>query len=120
MLEQSMPNDFIEQMFSLQGRAAVILGGTSGIGQAIARGFRLAGADVIASSRDQAKVDAMADELEAGGGRTLRLTSDVGDRDSLQRLCDETVRTFGHVDVLMVTSGTLKKAPSTDLTDEDW
>jgi NAD(P)-dependent dehydrogenase (short-subunit alcohol dehydrogenase family) len=120
MLEQSMANDFIEQMFSLQGRTAVVLGGTSGIGQAIARGFRSAGADVIASSRDQAKVDAMAGELEAAGGRTLRLTSDVADRESLQRLCDETVRVFGHVDILVVTSGTLKRAPSVDLTDDDW
>jgi NAD(P)-dependent dehydrogenase (short-subunit alcohol dehydrogenase family) len=98
----------------------VVLGGTSGIGQAIARGFRSAGADVVASSRDQAKVEAMADELDAAGGRTLRLTSDVADRASLQRLCDEAVRIFGHVDVLVVTSGTLKRAPSADLSDEEW
>jgi NAD(P)-dependent dehydrogenase (short-subunit alcohol dehydrogenase family) len=120
MLEKSMPNDFIEQLFSLRGRTAVVLGGTSGIGQAIARGFRSAGADVIASSRDQAKVDAMSDEFESSGGRTLRLTSDVGDRDSLQRLCDEAVRAFGHVDVLVVTSGTLKRMPSAEVTDEEW
>jgi NAD(P)-dependent dehydrogenase (short-subunit alcohol dehydrogenase family) len=120
MLGKSMPNDFIEQLFSLRGRSAVVLGGTSGIGQAIARGFRSAGAEVVASSRDQAKVEAMADEFEAGGGQTLRLTSDVADRASLQRLCDETVRTFGHVDILVVTSGTLKRAPSADLSDEDW
>jgi NAD(P)-dependent dehydrogenase (short-subunit alcohol dehydrogenase family) len=115
-----MSSVFLEKLFSLEGRSAVVLGGTSGIGQAIARGFRSAGADVVASSRDQAKVEAMADELEASGGRTLRLTSDVNDRDSLQRLCDETVRTFGRVDVLMVTSGTIKKAPAVELSDEDW
>lgn len=115
-----MTRSFLEQLFSLEGRSAVVLGGTSGIGQAVARGFRCAGANVIASSRDQAKVDAMADEFEASGGATLRLTSDVNDRESLQRLCDETVRAFGHVDVLVVTSGTLKKAPTADLSDEDW
>jgi NAD(P)-dependent dehydrogenase (short-subunit alcohol dehydrogenase family) len=115
-----MSSAYLQQLFSLEGRSAVVLGGTSGIGQAIARGFRSAGADVVASSRDQAKVNAMGDELEASGGRTLRLVSDVNDRDSLQRLCDETVRAFGRVDVLVVTSGTLKKAPTVDLTDEDW
>lgn len=115
-----MSSSFLEQMFSLQGRTAVVLGGTSGIGQAIARGFRLAGANVVASSRDQAKVEAMADELEASGGKTLRVTTDVNDRASLQNLCDQTVRAFGRVDVLMVTSGALKKAPTVDLTDEDW
>ena len=115
-----MNSEFLGKLFSLAGRSAVVLGGTSGIGQAIARGFRSAGADVVASSRDQAKVDAMAAEFEASGGRTLRLASDVNDRESLQRLCDETVRAFGRVDVLMVTSGALKKAPTVDLSDEDW
>src|SRR5215470_17582292 len=99
------------ELFSLKNRVAVVLGGTSGIGLAIAKGFAQAGAITIASSRDQAKVDSTAAELEALGTRTLRLTSDVQDRESLQKLCDETVLAFGQVDVLMVTSGALKKAP---------
>jgi NAD(P)-dependent dehydrogenase (short-subunit alcohol dehydrogenase family) len=108
------------ELFSLKNRVAVVLGGTSGIGQAIARGFAQAGATTIASSREQAKVDAMAAEFDAMGAPTLRLTSDVQDRASLQRLCDETVLAYGQVDVLMVTSGALKKVPTLDLTDEDW
>src|SRR5687768_3128114 len=99
-----MSNEYIEHLFSLQGKTAVVLGGTSGIGQAIARGYAKAGANVIVSSRDQAKVDATAAELEAAGGKTLRLTSDVNDRVSLEALRDATVKTFGRVDVLMVTS----------------
>ena len=108
------------ELFSLKDRVAVVLGGTSGIGLAIARGYAQAGAHVIASSRDQARVDATAGELEKLGARTLRITSDVQDRASLQRLCDETVLAFGQVDILVVTSGALKKAPSVDLTEEDW
>jgi NAD(P)-dependent dehydrogenase (short-subunit alcohol dehydrogenase family) len=108
------------ELFSLKDRVAVVLGGTSGIGLAIARGYAQAGAHVIASSRDQARVDATAAELEKLGSRTLRITSDVQDRASLQRLCDETVLAFGQVDILVVTSGALKKAPSVDLTEEDW
>src|SRR5882757_9674526 len=108
------------ERFSLKDRVAVVLGGTSGIGQAIAHGFAEAGAITVASSRDQDRVNAMADELDALGPKTLRLTSDVQDRASLQRLCDETVLAYGQVDVLMVTSGALKKAPSAELTDEDW
>src|SRR5260370_6743120 len=107
------------ELFSLKNRVAVVLGGPSGIGLPIARGFAQAGAITIASSRDQAKVDATAAELEALGARTLRITSDVQDRASLQRLCDETVLAYGQGDVLMVTSGALKKIPSVDLTDDD-
>src|SRR5215471_9779898 len=108
------------ELFSLKNRVAVVLGGSSGIGLAIAGGFAQAGAITIASSRDQAKVDSTAAELEALGSKTLRLTSDVQDRASLQRLCDEVVLAYGEVDVLMVTSGALKKVPTLDLTDEDW
>jgi NAD(P)-dependent dehydrogenase (short-subunit alcohol dehydrogenase family) len=108
------------ELFSLKGKIAVVLGGTSGIGQAIARGYAAAGVHTIASSRDQAKVNAMADEFEKSGVRTLRLTSDVQDRASLEALCSEVVLAFGQVDILVVTSGTLKKQPSADFSEEDW
>jgi NAD(P)-dependent dehydrogenase (short-subunit alcohol dehydrogenase family) len=108
------------ESFSLKGRVAVVLGGTSGIGQAIARGFAEAGAIAVASSRDQDRVNAMADELDAFGTKTLRLASDVQDRASLQRLCDETVLAYGQVDVLMVAAGVVRKMPAVQLTDEDW
>jgi len=69
-----------ETLFSLKDKVTVVLGGTSGIGQAIAYGYARAGASVVASSRDQAKVDATAGELEKLGSKTLRLTSDVQNR----------------------------------------
>jgi NAD(P)-dependent dehydrogenase (short-subunit alcohol dehydrogenase family) len=110
----------LEQLFSLRGKVAVVLGGTSGIGQAITQGYVAAGATVIASSRDQKKVDSTADEIEEAGGKTLRITSDVQDRESMEQLCAGTVRAFGRVDVLVVTSGVLLKKPSADLTDEEF
>jgi NAD(P)-dependent dehydrogenase (short-subunit alcohol dehydrogenase family) len=108
------------ELFALKGKVAVVLGGTSGIGQAIARGYAEAGATTIVSSRDQAKVNAMADEIEKFGSKTLRLVSDVQNRESLDTLCNEVVLAFGQVDILVVTSGTLKKAPTADYPEEDW
>jgi len=107
-------------LFSLKNRVAVVLGGTSGIGFAIARGFAQAGAITNVSSRDKAKVDAAAARLEALGTRSLRIASDVQDRASLQHLCDETVLAYGQVDILVVTSGAHKKVPSADISEEDW
>lgn len=111
---------FLDEKFSLKDKIAVVLGGTSGIGQAIARGFACAGATTIASSRDGDRVAAQAKEIESLGSKTLRIPSDVQDRASLQNLCDEVVLAFGQVDVLMVTSGALKKMPSVEISDEEW
>ena len=109
-----------ENIFDLTGKVAVAVGGTSGIGKAIALGFARAGATVVTSSRRQQMVDAIAAEIEALGSETLRLTSDVQDRSSLQNLCDQTVAKFGKVDILLVTAGTLKKELSAEVTEDDW
>lgn len=109
-----------ENIFDLTGKVAVAVGGTSGIGKAIALGFARAGATVVSSSRRQQMVDATAAEIEALGSKTLRLTSDVQDRSSLQNLCDQTVAQFGKIDILLVTAGTLKKEPSVDVAEDEW
>ena len=109
-----------ENLFDLTGKVAVNIGGTSGIGHAISLGFARAGATVVASSRRQEVVDSTADELEKLGSETLRLTSDVQDRASIEKLCDEVVARFGRIDIAMVAAGVLKKVPSADLTEEDW
>lgn len=111
---------YIDDMFGLTGKVCVVLGGTSGIGQAIARGYAQAGATVVASSRDQAKVDAEAEDLEKLGSRTLRVTSDVQNRESLEECCRKTVEAFGRVDVMVCTSGTHQKVPTADSSEQDW
>lgn len=104
----------------LTDKTAVIIGGTSGIGRAIAHGMADAGADVVPSSRRGDQVEATADEIESRGRRSLRVTSDVCDRESLQKLLDETVAAFGKVDILVNCAGRTKRAPTVDFPDEDW
>ena len=72
------------QLLSLEGRIAVVTGGTSGIGRALSLGLADAGADVVASARRQQQVDDTASEIESRGRKTLRLASDVCDRGSLE------------------------------------
>ena len=104
----------------LTGKVAVVIGGTSGIGRAIAHGLAEAGADVIPSSRRAEQVDATAKEIEARGRRTLRITSDVADRVSLQTVLDESVVAFGKVDILVNSAGRTKRAPTLEFPEEDW
>ncbi len=105
---------------SLEGRVAVIIGGTSGIGQAISLGLAAAGADVIASARRAEQVNATAELVESLGRRTLRITSDVGDRGSLERLCAKVLESFGHVDILVNCAGKTKRAPTLTFPEDQW
>lgn len=107
-------------MPDLADNVAVVLGGTSGIGKAIALGYARAGANVIASSRRPELVEEVAAELCALGSKTLRQTSDVTDRASLEKLAAAVVDQFGRVDILLVTSGITLKAPSAELAEQDW
>ncbi len=107
-------------MFSLAGKCAVIVGGTSGIGEAIALGLASAGADVIASSRSKDSVDSLAKCLEERGSRTLRIPSDVLDRASLQSLHDAVLTSFGRVDILVNSAGITSRLPTLDCPEELW
>ena len=104
----------------LKGKVAVVIGGTSGIGRAIAHGFAQAGAAVVPTSRRAEQVEAAAHEIEELGGRSLRLTSDVADRASLERVLSETVAAFGKVDILVNSAGRTKRAPTIDFPEDDW
>jgi NAD(P)-dependent dehydrogenase (short-subunit alcohol dehydrogenase family) len=108
------------KLLELNGKTAVVIGGTSGIGRAIAHGLAEAGADVVPTSRRQEQVDAAAAEIEEMGRKTLRIASDVSDRVSLQNLLDESVKAFGKVDILINSAGTTKRAPTIDFSEEDW
>jgi NAD(P)-dependent dehydrogenase (short-subunit alcohol dehydrogenase family) len=104
----------------LSGRVAVVIGGTTGIGRALVDGFVQAGADVIASSRREAEVDATASAIEAAGKRTLRLTCDVASKPSLQKLHDDVLKAYGKVDILVNCAGRTKRTPTLDVSEEEW
>jgi NAD(P)-dependent dehydrogenase (short-subunit alcohol dehydrogenase family) len=102
------------------GKTAVVVGGTSGIGRAISLGLAEAGADVIASARREQQVDETAAEIEARGQRTLRLTSDMQDRGSLERLLAATIEQFGKADILVNSAGKIKRAPTLTFPEDEW
>ena len=104
----------------LTGKTAVVIGGTSGIGRAIAHGLAEAGADVVASSRRMEQVEVMAREIEERGRQTLRVTSDVEDKVSLEKLLDACLHAFAKVDILVNSAGRIKRAPTLDLSEADW
>ena len=107
-------------IFNLEGKIAVVIGGTTGIGRMLSLGLADAGADVIASARRQEQVDETAAEIEQRGRQTLRLRSDVRNRASLEELLAASLQRFGKVDILINCAGKTKRAPTLTVPEEEW
>jgi NAD(P)-dependent dehydrogenase (short-subunit alcohol dehydrogenase family) len=108
------------QPLSLEGKVAVVIGGTSGIGRAMTLGLAAAGADVIPCSRRLEAADAVAQEIEQCGRRSLRLSADVASRESLVSARDSILGSFGHIDILVNSAGRIKRTPALDISEEEW
>jgi len=106
--------------FDLTGRVAVVIGGTTGLGMAIARGLAEAGADVVPAGRRAVLVDEACAVIEALGRRALRHTADATDRASLGALRDAVLKTLGAVDILVNSAGRTLRKPSADVSEPEW
>jgi NAD(P)-dependent dehydrogenase (short-subunit alcohol dehydrogenase family) len=106
--------------FDLSGKCAVVIGGTSGLGKAIALGIAEAGADVVAASRRQEDTDLVASEIEGLGRRSLRATVDVRDRSSIESLQRKVLDSFHKVDILVNAAGITIKTPTLECSEEEW
>jgi NAD(P)-dependent dehydrogenase (short-subunit alcohol dehydrogenase family) len=107
-------------LLNLRGRVAVVTGGTTGLGYAIALGLAEAGADVVASSRRKEHVEDVAAEIETLGRRTLPVVSDVLNRASVQELHEAVLKKFGKVDILVNAAGVTHMAPTLEVEEADW
>jgi NAD(P)-dependent dehydrogenase (short-subunit alcohol dehydrogenase family) len=107
-------------LFDLSGRNAVVVGGTSGIGRALALGLADAGADVVSVGRRAALVDEVAGEIERRGRRTLRIAADVNDPAALDHLRVRMLEALGSIDILVCAAGITKRVPTLEMADEDW
>jgi NAD(P)-dependent dehydrogenase (short-subunit alcohol dehydrogenase family) len=105
---------------SLEGKVAVVMGGTSGIGRAISLGLAEAGADVVSCSRRMDAVEAIAQEIENRGRRSLRIAADVANRASLAAARDALLAEFGRVDILINCAGMIKRTPALDIPEDEW
>jgi NAD(P)-dependent dehydrogenase (short-subunit alcohol dehydrogenase family) len=108
------------RQLELDGKLAVVIGGTSGIGRTLARGLAEAGADVVPSSRRMELVTETADEIESLGRRSLRVASDVANRASLDNLLRVVLERFDKVDILVNCAGFNQRAPTLDFPESDW
>ena len=112
---------FMETIFDLTGRSALITGGSRGIGKAIAMGFAQAGAELFLCSRKEDEIRAAADEIRSQTGvRVEYVAADMAKREDVRRLADLAVERLGKVDIVVNNAGWNVPQPIDAIRDEDW
>ena len=104
----------------LTSKVAVVVGGTSGIGLALAEGLAVAGADVIPTGRRAELVEAAANSIQKLGRKSLAVPCDVTDRSTIEALLDKICAQFGAVDILVNCAGTTKRKPTLEVSESEW
>ena len=109
------------QSFDLSGKVAVVTGGGQGIGEGIAKAYAEAGAAVVVAARHVDRVQRVADEINASGGRALAVPTDVTDRAALVALADAAIEAFGGLDIWVNNAGgSTVRSPLVKLDASDW
>ena len=108
------------EMFSLEGKVAIVTGASSGLGVAFAQACAQAGADVVLAARRTEKLGATADLVTATGKRAVAVQTDVTDPEQCQAMVDHAMAEFGRVDVLVNNAGIGTAVPATRETPEEF
>ncbi len=110
----------VQELFDLNGKVAIVTGGSIGLGRQMAEALAEAGADLVLCARKKERCDRAAKELEALGADTLALGCDVKKPEDVQAVVDRTVERFGRLDILINNAGTSWGAPVEEMTLEQW
>jgi NAD(P)-dependent dehydrogenase (short-subunit alcohol dehydrogenase family) len=107
-------------MMRLQDRVALVTGGTSGIGEATAILFAKEGASVVITGRNQERGQQVRDRISRGGGKSIFVPADVRKAKECSRAIDQTIHTFGQLDILFNNAGVFYPHTALDCSEEEW
>jgi gluconate 5-dehydrogenase len=112
--------EHLERLFSLRGTRALVTGGNSGIGLAIAEALSAGGAKVVLVARREAELEQAGLRIREAGGECDWIACDLADRPALRKLANSVVEHFGHSDILVNAAGVNRRKPMDEISDDDW
>lgn len=116
----NVQKEFVENLFSIKDKVAIVTGATGALGSAIAAAYAYAGAKVVATARNEQKLQAVVNQVRENGGEVTGCVADPGKEEDMQRLVQCVVETYGGVDILAVAHGYNKPQNMLEQSVEDW
>lgn len=113
-------NTYLDSLFALDGRTAIITGGSSGIGRGIAIALARAGASTVIVARGQDRIEATVRELTDAGCRVAGVVGDLSTRDGIRAAAEDATAPFGEPDILVNSAGINIRPPFAEITEDDW
>ena len=108
------------EFFDLTGQVAIVIGGSGGIGHAVAIGLAKHGADVVVTARTLNKLEPVAQEIRDLGKKSMAISSDVTDERSIASMVDAVLAEFSHIDILVNSAGLAIRKSAEELTIDEW
>ena len=119
-VDQTVNLDYVKKMFDLTGKVAIVTGGAGALGEAIAQGPAAYGADIAVTGRTLKTLEQAVKAVKALGRKALAVTCDVSKEEDVIKMVDQTVKTFGRVDILVTVAGLAKRHPAEEFPVEDF